>query len=154
MSLIKIHLDRQSPKGKPQKKAYKEGLRYYSETEAKMFRSTWEVELAELLTSLGISYEYEPKRVYFKEHKESYLCDFYLPEYNVWIEVKGYLDPRSLKRCNLWRSYHGHTAGFFLYMKEERDLILNNPEMLYTYLDISIQEWRRKANEKQLQSRR
>ncbi|PEM30197.1 hypothetical protein [Bacillus wiedmannii] len=148
--LTKIHRDRQTPKDKPRKSAYKNGLRFYSEKEAKMFRSTWEIELAELLTSLGIPYEYEPTRVYFKAERESYLCDFYLPTYNVWIEVKGWLDPRSLKRCNLWRKYHGHTAGFILYEKEERNLILNNPEMLYTYLDIAIEEWRRKANEKQL----
>lgn len=146
MSLINIHLDRQSPKGKPKKKAYKEGLRYYSEMEAKMFRSTWEVELAELLTSLDIPYEYEPKRFYYKSHKESYLPDFYLPTYNVYLECKGYMDKRSQKRCKLFRQYQGSQYGFFLYMKEERDIILGNPEMIYTYLGIAQEELQRRKN--------
>lgn len=146
MSLIKIHLDNKSPKGKPQKKAYKEGLRYYSETEAKMFRSTWERELAELLTSLGITYKFEPTRYFYKSHKDSYLPDFYLPEYNTYIEVKGYYDKRSQKRCNLFRKYQGNQYGFFLYMKEERDIILGNPEMIYTYLGIAQEELQRRKN--------
>lgn len=146
MSLIKIHLDRQTPKGKPQKKAYKEGLRYFSEKEKRMFRSTWEVELAELLTSLGITYEYENKRFYYKAHKESYLPDIYLPEYNTYIEVKGFYDKRSQKRCNLFRKYQGSQYGFFLYMKEERDIILGNPEMIYTYLGIAQEELQRRKN--------
>lgn len=144
MSLLKIHLDRQSPKDKPKKKAYKNGLRFYSEKEAMMFRSNWEVELAELLTSLGIAYEYEPRRFYYRDHKESYLPDYYLPEYDTFIEVKGFMDKRSLKRCNLFRKYQGDTYGFFLYEKEERELILNEPALIYTYLDIAQEELRRR----------
>jgi hypothetical protein len=146
MSLLKIHLDRQSPKDKPKKKAYESGLKFYSESEARMFRSRWEIELAELLTSMNIPYEYEPKREYFKAEKESYLCDFYLPSYNVWIEVKGWLDPRSLKRIKLWRKYLGHTAGFILWEKEERELILKEPALLYTYIDIALEEMRRRQS--------
>ncbi|KAB2380171.1 PDDEXK family nuclease [Bacillus toyonensis] len=147
MSLLKIHLDRQSPSKYPKKKAYKEGLRYFSEKENRMFRSTWEVELAELLTSLGIAYEYEPVRFYYKNHKESYLVDFYLPEYDTFIEVKGYMDKRSLKRCNLFRKYQGATYGFFLYEKEERELILNEPALIYTYLGIAQEELRRRQDD-------
>jgi len=144
MSLIRIHLDNKYPKGKPKKKAYKNGLRFYSETEDKMFRSNWEVELAELLTSMNIPYEYENKRFYYKDHRESYLPDFYLPTYNVYLEVKGFMDKRSLKRCNLFRKYQGATYGFLLYEKEERELILNEPALIYTYLGIAQEELRRK----------
>lgn len=150
MSLLKIHLDRQSPKDKPKKKAYKNGLRFYSEKEDRMFRSTWEVELAELLTSLGITYEYEPQRFYYRDHKESYLPDYYLPEYDTFIEVKGYMDKRSLKRCNLFRKYQGATYGFLLYEKEERELILNEPALIYTYLGVAQEELRRRQDEKML----
>lgn len=146
MSLIKIHLDRQAPKDKPKKKAYKNGLRFFSEAEQMMFRSTWEVELAELLTSLGITYEYEPTRFFYKDHKESYLPDMYLPEYNTFIEVKGFMDKRSHKRCNLFRKYQGATYGFFLYEKEERELILKEPALLFTYLGIAQEELRRRQD--------
>jgi hypothetical protein len=148
MSLIKIHLDRQSPNESPKKKSYKEGLRYFSEKEAMMFRSTWECEIAELLSKLNIPYEYENKRFYYRDHRDSYLPDFYLPTYNVYLEVKGYFDKRSQKRCKLFRQYQGSQYGFFLYMKEERDIILGNPEMIYTYLGIAQEELRRrKGNE-------
>lgn len=147
MSLIRIHLDNKSPKGKPKKKAYKEGLRFHSESENKLFRSSWEVELAESLTSLGISYEYEPQRFYYRSHKESYLPDFYLPEYDTYIEVKGWLDKRSQKRCKLFRQYQGNQYGFFLYMKEERDIVLGNPEMIYTYLGIAQEELQRRQTD-------
>ena len=144
MSLINIHLDRQASVVTPKKKAYKEGLRFYSEKEDKLFRSNWEIELAELLTSLNITYTYEPERFYYKAHKESYLPDFYLPEYETFIEVKGYLDKRSLKRCNLFRKYQGDQFGFILYEKEERELILNEPALLFTYLGIAQEELRRR----------
>lgn len=149
MSLLKIHLDRQSPKDKPKKKAYKNGLRFYSEKEDRMFRSSWEVELAELLTSLGITYEYEPQRFYYRDHRESYLPDYYLPEYDTFIEVKGYMDKRSLKRCNLFRKYQGATYGFLLYEKEERELILKEPALIHTYLEIAQEELRRRQDNAQ-----
>ncbi|EJV59344.1 hypothetical protein [Bacillus mycoides] len=144
--LSKIHLDRQTSAVTPKKKAYKNGLRFYSEKEAKMFRSNWEIELAELLTSLDIAYEYEPQRYFYKAERESYLPDFYLPTYNVYLEVKGYMDKRSLKRCNLFRKYQGATYGFILYEKEERELILNEPALLFTYLGIAQEELRRRQS--------
>lgn len=144
--LSQIHRDRQTPKGKPRKSAYKNGLRFFSEKENKLFRSTWEIELAELLTSLGIPYEYEPQRYYYRDHRESYLPDFYLPTYNVYLEVKGWMDKRSLKRCNLFRKYQGDQFGFLLYEKEERELILNDPQLIYTYIDIAQEELQRRKN--------
>lgn len=154
MSLIKIHLDRQTPKGKPQKKAYKSGLKFFSEKENRLFRSTWEIFLAETLTSLGIKYEYEKERFYFKEHKESYLVDFFLPDYNVWVEVKGWMDKRSAKRIKLFLKYYSGTTGFFLMEKEEMELFKEKPELIFTYIEIAQEEMRRKQSEKQLHNRR
>ncbi|MBL5777009.1 hypothetical protein HV436_01495 [Bacillus sporothermodurans] len=88
------------------------------------FRSTWEVELAETLHKLGIRFEYEPERFYFRAENESYLPDFYLPEYNVWIEVKGWMDKRSLKRVKLFKKHYGKKYGFMLFEREERDLVI------------------------------
>ena len=119
------------------------GRRFISEKLGIAFRSTWEIELAELMTELGIEWQYEPQRVYFREEHESYLPDFYLPEYNVWIEVKGYMDKRSLRRCKLFKKHFGGTYGFFLYEKEERELVLNNPALLFTYIEIAQRELER-----------
>ena len=104
------------------------------------FRSSWEVELAELMTDLGIEFKYEPFRYYYRAEQCSYLPDFYLPQFNVYIEVKGYMDKLSAKRCRLFRKYQLVDFGFFLYMAEERKLILDEPNLLFTYLEIASQE--------------
>ena len=119
------------------------GRRFVSGKLGMTFRSNWEIEIAELLHELGIEFEYEPERFYFRAEGESYLPDFYLPEYNVWIEVKGYMDKKSLKRVKLFKKYYGAEYGFFLYEKEERELILNNPALLFTYIEIAQKEQER-----------
>jgi hypothetical protein len=132
---------------KAQEKAKKgkstEGRRFHSERLQMDFRSTWEIELAELMTELGILFEYEPKRFYFRAERESYLPDFFLPEYNVWIEVKGWMDQRSYKRVTLFKRYHGKETGFCLYMKDDRELILKSPAALYAYINIAQEELER-----------
>lgn len=121
------------------------GRGYISERLQMAFRSTWEIELAEMMTDLGIAFEYEPKRFYFREHHESYLPDFYLPEYNCWIEVKGWMDRRSLKRCTLFKKYEGANTAFFLWEKEERLLTMRDPELLRTYIQIAQEEHERRV---------
>jgi hypothetical protein len=119
------------------------GRKFVSQKLGMVFRSNWEIELAELLHELGIEFEYEPERFYFRAERESYLPDFYLPEYNVWIEVKGFMDKRSLKRVKLFKKYHGAEFGFMLYEKEERELILESPALLFTYIEIAQKELER-----------
>lgn len=120
------------------------GLKFYSEKLKRSFRSNWEVELAELLTELGIRWEYEPRRFHFWAERESYLPDFYLPEFNVWIEVKGYMDKRSLRRIKLFRKYYGKEFGFLLYEKEERELVMKNPYVLFVLLEVAQKECERR----------
>jgi hypothetical protein len=124
---------------------YTEGRKFYSEKLDMFFRSNWEIELCEILQELGIKFEYEPRRYYFRRERESYLPDIFLPEYNVWIEIKGYMDSRSEKRVKLFTKYHGHETGFFLYEKEERELVLKDPAVLFTLIQIAIEERERRA---------
>lgn len=136
---------RNSEKAKKQGKSKKvDGRRFWSERLQIPFRSNWEIDLAEMLTDLDIRFEYEPKRFYFRGEGESYLPDFYLPDYNVWIEVKGYMDKRSLRRVKLFKKYHGADSGFFLWEKEERELTLKTPELLRTYIEIAQGELERR----------
>lgn len=120
-----------------------EGRKFWSEKLQMAFRSNWEIELAEMLTELGIAFEFEPKRFYFRAERESYLPDFYLPEFDCWIEVKGYMDQRSEKRVRLFKKYHKDSA-FFLYEKEERELALNNPEILLALIGVATEEVKRR----------
>ena len=52
------------------------------------FRSSWEVEYAKLFDTLDINWEYESKR--FIVGAFTYCPDFYLPDINAYVEVKGY----------------------------------------------------------------
>lgn len=134
-------LERVRTMRQPKKK--KDSRKYLSEKVSGAYRSTWEVELAEVLSELGIAYEFEPQRFYFRAEKESYLPDFYLPEYNCWIEVKGYMDQRSERRIKLFRKYHRKETAFFLYEKEEREMVLKNKESLLVLIEVAMREFER-----------
>jgi len=54
----------------------------------KYFRSSWEANFARILNFLNINWEYEKKR--FKLDNNSYCPDFYLSDYNLYIEIRGY----------------------------------------------------------------
>ncbi len=53
------------------------------------FKSTYEANLARILNYLDLEWDYEICR--FKFDDCSYLPDFYLPQFDMWIEVKGNL---------------------------------------------------------------
>ena len=56
--------------------------------------STWEVMMANRLNELGIKWERDPEmKLEYKTRggrKRNYIPDFYLPELDLYIEVKGY----------------------------------------------------------------
>ena len=60
------------------------------------FKSKLEKTVADLLTRLGVSYEYESTKVpYTIQH--NYHPDFILPN-NVYLETKGYWDPKDRRK--------------------------------------------------------
>ena len=68
-------------------------------------RSSWEQQVAEYLDKVGIKWEYEPGP--FELGDMTYTPDFYLPDYVMYIEVKGYFrNARALEKFN--RFARGH----------------------------------------------
>ena len=60
------------------------------------FRSNLEKNIADLLTGLGVSYEYESEKLsYTIEH--NYTPDFVLPNYK-YLEAKGYWSPEDRRK--------------------------------------------------------
>lgn len=59
------------------------------------------------LDKAGIQWVYEPKR--FKLSWTSYCPDFYLPEFDVYVEVKGWLDSVSKRKIDSFRQETGKT---------------------------------------------
>ena len=60
------------------------------------FRSKLEERVADLLSNLGVSYEYESIKIpYVIQH--TYTPDFALPN-GIWLETKGYWDSKDRKK--------------------------------------------------------
>lgn len=72
-------------------------------------RSGWEVKYAKWLDSKNIKWEYEKET--FKLKETTYTPDFYLPEQNIYVEIKGFM----------------HIDAYF----KIKEFILNNPNIRY-----------------------
>lgn len=107
----------------------KSGRRFYNEVDDTYYRSRWEIVTANAFHESGIVFQYEPKRFMYHKHKESYLPDFYLPDFNVWVEVKGFMDKRSKKRIVLFgREYP--EEQLVLVMADEIERLKANPRSI------------------------
>lgn len=79
------------------------------------FYSTWEANMARVYNLVGIKWLYAPKIFDLKEH--TYRPDFYLPDFDTYVEVKNYLGDYSLKRDQVFRK---------IYPNIKLELILKN----------------------------
>ncbi len=89
------------------------------------FKSTWEVRMGNFLQNLLDNkeiycWEYEPEEFWFHEIKRgtrSYLPDFKVTRIDgshYWIEVKGYLDPKSITKIRRFKKYYPDEQIFVL----------------------------------------
>lgn len=79
------------------------------------YRSKLEARWAEWLDEQSIKFEYEKKKFIlpkdffesfeFRDRELWYCPDFYLPEYDLWLEVKGYMDDLSLEKITRFASH-------------------------------------------------
>ena len=69
------------------------------------FRSSWEVKYVKYLDKNGIKWEYEPKVFKIENLNTHYTPDFYLPDLDKYVEIKGHWYPGNkekfleFKRC-------------------------------------------------------
>lgn len=73
-----------------------------------IYRSAWEGNFARILVSFGIGFEYEPKTFYFplKRGAIAYTPDFYLTKTKEYVELKGWLDPKSATKLTRFKKYY------------------------------------------------
>jgi len=86
------------------------------------FRSSWESNIARLLNYNYIEWKYEFKRFYFDESVNgvaSYQPDFYLPEFDKWIEVKGWMDEKSKIRLQLFKDQYPEEFSKLILIDED-----------------------------------
>jgi len=73
------------------------------------FRSSWEANYARYLNFLKIKWQYEPKTFLFEKVKKgtlSYTPDFYLPEEDKWVEIKGQMTAKSKVKLRRFKKYY------------------------------------------------
>jgi hypothetical protein len=64
------------------------------------FKSSYELRTAIALSKLELDWNYECKSFKLDELNRRYFPDFYICDYNVWLEVKGYMQPHSELKIN------------------------------------------------------
>lgn len=87
------------------------------------FRSAWEANIARVLNYLQINWQYELRRFYFEDSVDgvlSYQPDFYLPEFDMWIEVKGWMDEKSKTRLKLFKEQYPEEYNKLMLIDQKR----------------------------------
>ena len=84
------------------------------------FRSLWEANFAKWCDSSGIKWKYEPKtfELVLNNKKVNYIPDFYLPEFDCYIEIKGYWRFNAKDKVNQFLKTYTD-INYKLYFKEE-----------------------------------
>lgn len=86
------------------------------------FRSSWEANIARYYNYLGIKWEYEPKTFVFKNITRgsvSYTPDFYIPEEDKWIEVKGWMDSKSKTKLRRFKDQYPEEYSKLVLIQEK-----------------------------------
>jgi len=82
-------------------KGFYEGDSVYCKELDLYFRSNYELLVALLFKKHNISYQYEPFLLF--EGKNRYVPDFYLPDKDLFVEVKGLWRNGAKKKLRLWQ---------------------------------------------------
>ena len=105
------------------KNAYSRCHGRYREDIGQYFRSAWEANIARCFNHLGIHWEYEPKRFIFEDTGDgilSYCPDFYLSGTDNWVEVKGWMDDKSIERLEKFSKYYPEEYAKLILIDEQK----------------------------------
>jgi endonuclease I len=71
-------------------------------------RSTYENNFCLYLNHLGIAWEYEPEKFRFPVERGArvFIPDFYLPDLDIWIEIKGRFTSIDRTKMKRMKKYH------------------------------------------------
>ena len=87
--------------------AHGKGDWYIREDNTKVWmRSSYEIAFAKWLDSRNLTWKYEPKRFYLKDR--TYAPDFFIKEWKVWIEIKGWFHERHQETIKQFREYNSN----------------------------------------------
>lgn len=88
--------------------AYKHTKSGYRKDLGLNLRSNWEANFARILKCYKVVFEFEPKVFTFpvKRGTKGYTPDFYFPNFDEWVEIKGYLDDKSKIKIKRFKRYY------------------------------------------------
>lgn len=92
-------------------------------------RSSWEIEFAKELEKRGIAYLYEIEGFAYADPEGGahyYWPDFYLPAFDLFIEVKGFMDDRSQHKIDEFRRNHPDKTLVVVRSVEEIEGVLDD----------------------------
>ena len=92
----------------------------YIKYKNKLFHSTWEVAFAKFLDKEETKWKYESTR--FNLGKTTYTPDFYLPNLNLYIEIKGYWREDAEEKFKLFKKLYPHIRIKILYEKDLKSM--------------------------------
>jgi len=98
----------------------KRGRSYYKEDLGHCTRSFWETNICRLYKALDKKYEYESKKCRFNLGELGILIlDTYLPDDNIWIEIKGYLSKKAKEKLKIFCELYPEVAKRTLVLDKE-----------------------------------
>lgn len=86
-------------------------------------RSGWEEKICLAFKDNNIRYLYEPN-IFYLRGVGSYIPDLYVPKYKLWIEIKGWARPDSMKKWNTFKRKYKNKFRFLLLDKKVYNRIL------------------------------
>lgn len=98
------------------KKVFKRGIKTFYRGIS--LRSRWEIFVTKLFMYSDINFMYEPQRFQLTPNL-SYIPDFYVPQYNKWVEVKGSLSTKDVVKMKIF----SHSYNLKYLGKEELRII-------------------------------
>lgn len=84
------------------------------------FYSTWEANIARVFSLIDLTWQYAPRIFDLGIH--TYRPDFYLPEHDMYIEVKNFMNSYSFQRDRLFREKYPQIKLEILSKKEYKEI--------------------------------
>jgi hypothetical protein len=101
--------------------------KYTGKCEARWMRSGWEVAFALWLDFMGIKWEYETKRFWLSKG-HYYTPDFYLPDQDTHVELKGWLSDKDKKKIEKFQKLYPDVKYFCFFQQHLAEVLEFHPK--------------------------
>ena len=81
------------------------------------YRSAFEINIAKSLANRDVPFEYEKHKFEYIPKVRTYTPDFYLPQTDIYVEVKGHLDKGDRVKMQLIKQQHPNLDIRFVFLR-------------------------------------